>query len=201
VRSTALVAILAASCLLPGNAADPWCPPQPSDKPAAYWELVKGLPVTGPRAISARLQLDYWYEQDQDASPPIRRPVKTKDGKSGEVVVLGVRAATMPGTDFSMAFLLVEGRIVDWASCWTYNRTATHRMLLEDVDGDGCIGLAFRAEEGFWGLADKRRQTLPRDKRTWLYAYAITSAGWRACCPTRTATCGSRRRSTPPGSR
>src|SRR5262249_6865863 len=79
-----------------------------------------------------------------------------------------------------MAFLLVDKRVVDWASCWTYNRTANQELLLEDVDGDGFPDVAFRASDGWWGLLDKRQHTRPGDKRKWLYAYAITAKGFQS---------------------
>ena len=82
-----------------------------------------------------------------------------------------------------MAFLLFNKRVVDWASCWTCNRTARQELLLEDVDGDGVPDIAFRAHEGWFGLVDKRCHTRPGDKRTWLYAYSITSKGFQSLFP------------------
>ena len=82
-----------------------------------------------------------------------------------------------------MAFLLVEKRVVDWASCWTYNRIANQELLLEDVEGDGGLDVSFRAREGVWGLLDKRQHSRPGDKRKWLYAYAITAKGFRSLFP------------------
>jgi hypothetical protein len=99
------------------------------------------------------------------------------------VVLIEVPAAAMPGYDLSMAFLLLDKRVVDWASCWSYNRTATQEVLLEDVDGDGSLDVAFRAKEGFWGLQDRRVRRRPGDKRAWLYAYAITAAGFESLFP------------------
>jgi hypothetical protein len=113
----------------------------------------------------------------------VYKSVKTKDGKTGEIILLTAPASTNPGTDFAMAFLLLDGVVVDSASCWTYNRTAEQELLLEDVDGDGFLDLAFRARPGWFGLQDRRRHTRPGDKRTWLYAYAITSTGFRSLFP------------------
>jgi hypothetical protein len=109
--------------------------------------------------------------------------VKTKDAKPAEVIFLTAPSMTMPGTDFSMAFLLVEKRVVDWASCWTNNRTANQELQLEDVDGDGFLDVAFRASDGWVGLQDKRQHSRTGDKRKWLYAYAITTTGFLSLFP------------------
>ncbi len=135
------------------------------------------------RASSARMELDYWYQHKDWFSSSIRKAVKTKDGKAAEVLLLNAPGDEYAGNDFSLAFLMVDNRVVDWASCWTYNRTASQELLLEDVDGDGALDLAFRATEGFWGLQDERKQTRPGDKRTWLYAYTITSEGFQRIFP------------------
>src|SRR5260370_24440018 len=156
----------------------------PSD--GIYGELSAGLPKDGERAKSARLELDYWHTNQWSfgfVGPPIRKSVKTKDGKAAEVIFLTAPSMSMPGTDFSMAFLLVEKRVVDWASCWTYNRTANQELQLEDVDGDGFLDVAFRASKGWFGLKDKRQHSRPGDKRKWLYAYAITSTGFQSLFP------------------
>jgi hypothetical protein len=89
----------------------------------------------------------------------------------------------MPGADFTMVLLLIDGRIVDWASCWSYNRTACHEVLLEDVTRDGHEDVAFRASEGFFGLSDERQHSLPGDDRRWLYAYRITDKGLQSIFP------------------
>jgi hypothetical protein len=155
---------------------------------ALFRELLQGLPTDTERAKSARLELEYWHKHAWTFAwtfpdPPARKSVKTKDGKTAEVVLLRAPAMSMPGEDFSMAFLLVEKRVVDWASCWTYNRTANQDLQLEDVDGDGFLDVAFRASEGWYGLLDKRQHTRPGDKRKWLYAYAITSTGFQSLFP------------------
>jgi hypothetical protein len=149
-----------------------------------YRELIRSLPTKGQRARSARLELDFWRRSRPFALPPVRKAIKTKDGKAAEIVMLGAPAHGTPGIDFSMAFLLVRGRVVDWASCWTYNRTAGQEVRLEDVDGDGLLDLAFRASEGwFGGLHDKRQHMRPHDKRVWLYAYRISSKGFESIFP------------------
>jgi hypothetical protein len=82
-----------------------------------------------------------------------------------------------------MALLIAAGRVIDWTSCWTHNRTARHELLLEDVDGDGSPDVAFRATAGHWGLCDQRQHRLADDERTWLYAYAITDTGFHSIFP------------------
>src|SRR5262249_2175925 len=108
---------------------------------------------------------------------------KTKDGKMAEVYLLTAPAMSLPSEDLSMAFLLIDHKIIDWASCWTNNRTAQQDLQIEDVDGDGFADLAFRAKPGWWGLQDKRQHSRPDDKRIWLYAYAITSTGFVSLFP------------------
>ncbi len=68
--------------------------------------------------------------------------------KKAEVVLFEAPTGQIPGEDFSMAILLVDGRAVDWASCWTSNRIANQELLLEDVDGDGFVDVAFRPKKG-----------------------------------------------------
>jgi hypothetical protein len=151
---------------------------------ALFQELAGSLPKKGQRAKSARLELDYWHKNaPRWLHSAVRKSVKTKDGKAAEVVFLNAPTLSMPGTDFSMAFLLVEKRVVDWASCWTSNRTARQELLLEDVDGDGVADVAFRASKGWWGLSDERQHGRPGDNRKWLYAYAITSKGFQSLFP------------------
>jgi hypothetical protein len=158
-------------------------PSKESTVDAVFKELVAGLPRDGQRAISARLELEYWHKHHCFLNAPVRKPVKTKEGKAAEVIFLTAPAMSMPGIDFSMAFLLVDNRVVDWASCWSYNRSASQELLLEDVDGDGFPDVAFRASDGCWGLSDKRQHSRPGDKRNWLYAYAITAKGFQTLFP------------------
>jgi len=179
---TPMLATVALTCwLVPAAAQDPGAPSKESAADAIFKELAAGLPKDGQRAISARLELEYWHKHQWGfLNPAVRKPVKTKDGNAAEVVFLTAPAMSLPGTDFSMAFLLVDKRVVDWASCWTYNRTANQELLLEDVNGDGFSDVAFRASDGWWGLLDKRKHSRPDDKRKWLYAYAITAKGFQS---------------------
>jgi hypothetical protein len=172
------------SWLVPTTAQDPAGPSKESAADAIFKELAAGLPKEGQRAISARLELEYWHNNDWGfLTPPVRKPVKTRDGTAAEIVFLDAPARGMPDHAFSMAFLLVDNRVVDWVSCWTYNRTAIQELLLEDVDGDGFPDVAFRASDGCWGLLDKRQHSRPGDKRKWLYAYAITAKGFQSLFP------------------
>jgi hypothetical protein len=178
-RFLTVVSVLACCCHL--GAGTPAAPPKSADvdDQAVYRELIRTLPTKGQRARSARLELDKWRASRPFAAPAVRKTIKTKGGKPAEIVVLDVPSLGMPGIDFSMAFLLIRGRVVDWASCWTYNRTALQEVRLEDVDGDGAVDLAFRARAGFFGLLDRRQHTRPHDKRVWLYAYGDQQQGLR----------------------
>jgi hypothetical protein len=183
-RTLTFIATFGCTLLGSAFADDPSLNPKRSDRDIVYEEIKRTLPIDTQRAKSARLQLDYWYQNNSTfLTPPIRKSVKTKDGKPAEVLLLEAPSMSMPGEDFSMAFLLLDKRVVDWASCWTYNRFAEQELQLEDVDGDGVVDLAFRARRGGFGLVDKRQHTRPGDKRTWLYAYAITSKGFQSLFP------------------
>jgi hypothetical protein len=156
-----------------------------SEKELLFRELSEGLPKEGERANSARLELEYWRRFSRVLPSWVRQSARGKDGKQIEVILISAPSNSMPGEDFSMAFLLVEKRVVDWASCWSYNRIANQELLLEDVDGDGFPDVAFRASEGCWGLLDDRQHSRPGDKRKWLYAYAITAKGFQSLFPKR----------------
>ena len=183
-RGLILGAIAAFCWLVPSPAQEPDFKSKASAAEATYKELLAGLPREGRRADSARLELKYWHDDSwRFLNPLVRKTVKTRDGQAAEVIFLTAPSRSVPGTDFSMAFLLVGKRVVDWASCWTYNRTATQELLLEDVDGDGFADVAFRASKGWWGLKDKRQHGRPGDERKWLYAYAITAKGFQSLFP------------------
>ena len=179
----ALIAMLGCASLAPLFAGQPDSKPERSDRDIAYEQIKQTLPKDSQRAKSARLELDCWYRHPTSVRGPIWKSAQTKDGKTVEVLLLDAPSPSMPGTDFSRAFLLVDKRVVDWASCWSNNRIAQQQLLLEDVDGDGILDLAFRASEGWFGLFDKRQHRRPGDKRAWLYAYTITSKGFRSIFP------------------
>jgi hypothetical protein len=179
----ALIAMLGCASLAPLFAGQPDSKPERSDRDIAYEQIKQTLPKDSQRAKSARLELDCWYRHPTSVRGAIWKSAQTKDGKTAEVLLLDTPSPSMPGTDFSMAFLLVDKRVVDWASCWSNNRIAQQQLLLEDVDGDGILDLAFRASEGWFGLFDKRQHRRPGDKRAWLYAYTITSKGFRSIFP------------------
>ena len=130
------------------------------------------------------MELEYWLNRDfKFFNHPECRSVETMDRKAAQVVLLRAPATSIPGTDFSMAFLRIDGRVIDWASCWTCNRAAGQDLQLEDVDGDGFLDLAFRASPGCWGLLDPRQHSL--SGRNWLYAYAITGNGFESLFPSK----------------
>lgn len=156
-----------------------------AEQKAVFEELMAGLPKDGSRAASARLELDYWYDNGWSRNTHQRTAVATIEGNAAEVVFLRVPAKEMPGTDFSMAFLLMDKRVVDWTSCWTHNRTAKQKLLLEDVDGDGVSDVAFRASAGWLGLKDERQHGRPASDTKWLYAYHVTSKGFQSIFPNK----------------
>jgi hypothetical protein len=174
-----LVAVAACSWLGPGYEHVPSRGPKALLCTATYQQILRTLPREGQRAKSARLELEYWYKQS--FANVVRKPVETRDGKSAEVVFLN--APTLNSPAFSMAFLMVDNRVIDWASCWTFNGLANQKLMLEDVDGDGCLDVAFRASKGWTGLEDERSHSRPGDERHWLYAYAITSKGLQSLFP------------------
>lgn len=81
-----------------------------------YRELAKTIRGDDTRSKSARLQLAYAEESNSRRMAPARKAVKTIDGKNAEVVFIRVPANSIPGTDFTMALLLTDGRVVDWAA-------------------------------------------------------------------------------------
>src|SRR5262249_22618734 len=98
-------------------------PKKSGDRNTLYEELKRALPDDSQRARTARLELDYWNNNHfRFLSQPVRRSLNTKDGKAAEVVLLNAPSASMPGTEFSMALLIIDKRVVDTVSCWTYNR-------------------------------------------------------------------------------
>ena len=182
-------------CVLMGVFAS-WFPPlvylgeHHSERPAmdcqvVYKQFTQKLLGKPLRVKSARPSLEYWHAHSSFLMPPVRSSVKTKDGKIAQMTFLKAPSTSIPGTDFSMVFLEVDTQVVDWTSCWTCNTLALQDIRLEDVDRDGFLDLAFRAREGFWGLTDKRCRTRPGDKRRWLYAYSITSKGFKSIFPLR----------------
>src|SRR5260370_31738223 len=89
-------------CLLPPYAEEPREIPADVDRRTVYRELVKELSKVDD-ARAARMELDYWHRQPGSAlNPPLHKSVKTKDGKSAEIILLKPPALSMPGVDFSM---------------------------------------------------------------------------------------------------
>jgi hypothetical protein len=131
---------------------------------------------------SAIAGLDYWGLNGGFCAFK-KIAVKTKEGHEVEVLLLNSFAVSMPGSDFSMTFLVVDGQVVDWKSCLTYNRFAQQDVQVEDVDGDGYPDLSFRYNRGWFGWMDERKHTLPGDDRIWLYAYRIESDGFKSIFP------------------
>ncbi len=142
----------------------------------AYCELAADLP---PGHERARVWLAYLRACGNVTNRECRA-VHTRDGKAAEVIL--VRSPSFGlALGVSVAFLRVGGRTIDVVTCAAGDRRFTHTCLLEDVDGDGALDVAFRSELGpekdpqvhrrLWGLWDKR---------TWYAAYAITSKGFRS---------------------
>ena len=160
--------------------------PAPKEGPPnpIFAELRKTLRPANQRSRSALAHLAY-AEQCESELKPERARIKTTDAHRAEVVMIEVLAKSIPGDDLSMAFLLVDKQVVDWASCWTHNRTANQKLLLEDVDGDGFVDVAFRAEQGWAGLQDERQNRRPGDARIWLAAYSVSSKGLKPIFPVK----------------
>jgi hypothetical protein len=160
-------------------------PPPDRSLDPAYGEIAKTIRGTDLHSRSARLELSY---AERCFVSPTRKSVKTTDGKTAEIALIEVPAVDMPGTDFTMAILMIDGRAVDWASCWTSNRNARQRLCLEDVDGDGFVDVAFQSMKLRTRLRDRRQNRQPDDKRTWLAAYRVTSQGLERIFPVKERT-------------
>ncbi|MFL5244486.1 MAG: hypothetical protein ACJ8FY_20495 [Gemmataceae bacterium] len=171
------------SVVLANKADDPRVKPREWPSDSVYRELLAGIPKKSNRAKSAKLELEYWHKHEFLTFPPVRKHVTTKDGKAAEVVFLRAPSWLFHGPDFSMAFLLVEKRVIDWVSCWTHDRFATQELLLEDVDGDGFQDVAFRPTEVWCRQLNKRLHSCPNSKAKWLYAYGITEKGFESIFP------------------
>ena len=192
-----LLAVASLVLLLHSSATAADRPPKlHDDKPdPIYAEVAKAVRGTDPRSISARLQLHEADDRNMLGTPPVKESVKTVDGKNATVVLFNVPAAGQPGYDFAMAFLLFDGRALDWASCWIPNRYLGQELRLEDVDGDGFVDIAFRAKSGWCGgpkddrlrrrPGDKRLHRQPGEERQWLAAYRITGTGLKPIFPVR----------------
>jgi len=155
----------------------------PNPRDPIYEEVAKSIRGAEPRSISARLQLHEAEDRNMLDTPPVKETVRTVDGKSATVVLFNVPAVDI---DFAMAFLLIDGRTLDWESCWIYNRYLCEELRLEDVDGDGFIDIAFRAKPGIYGgPRNDRLRRRPGDDRVWLAAYRITSQGLKPIFPVR----------------
>src|SRR4051794_11383853 len=112
-RAFILGAAASVGWLLPAFALEPAFERSKAEADAMYRELGAGIPKGGARATSARLELEYCRKHPWCfLSSPVRQPVRTTDGTDAEVVFLRVPALSMPGTDFSMAFLLAGGRVI-----------------------------------------------------------------------------------------
>jgi hypothetical protein len=152
---------------------------------ALYQYLSKRLTSVNDPAGSAMRQLQYWRRHETELAPSVHRVVRAIDGKAIDVFLIRAPSSHWPNTDFSMAVIATNGRIIDWRSCWTSRRTAlvSQDLILEDVDGDGSLDIAFRRTAGSDVTPDRTRHTRPADQRAWWQAFAITSNGLRALFP------------------
>ena len=138
-------------------------------------QLIESMPQKLRQLQSAQLLIEYW--RDFSGNSRIDRVyVQTIDEEYAEVFLLRCPANGVPGLDVALAFVLVDGKTVDWHCCITNNRATSQRLLLEDIDGDGFEDVSFRAYEGWSGnIKDARVQLLQGKVGHWLYAFAIYS--------------------------
>jgi hypothetical protein len=181
--ATASLALLLHSAAI---AADRPAKRLPKPRDPIYQEVAKSIRGTDPRSVSARLQLQEVESSNMFDVPPVKESVKTVDGKIAKVVLFNAPRIDLPTYEMAIGFLLVDGRVVDWASNWVYITYLGQDLRLEDVDGDGFIDVAFRAKPGLHGgPGDDRLRRRPGDKREWLAAYRITSTGLKPIFPVR----------------
>jgi hypothetical protein len=131
-------------------------------------------------AGAALAELDYrglgLYFGPLNGHAPNHDKVKTISGNDAEVVVIDSTSPFDFGNECSMAFLLVNDRLVDWASCWDSTRNGSAKVVLQDVDGDGVKDVAFRSTSGMtFGAGGAPHDASGR----WVYTYAITDNGFR----------------------
>jgi hypothetical protein len=158
---------------------------QEKEEEAIYQFVARSLEAQGTRAKSGLLDLKYWRGSRRMHSSCVRHAIRGKDSRQLEVVLLEAPAGDWPNYDFGVAFLVSNGRVVDWKACWTYRRTAllSQALMVEDVDGDGFVDVAFRMGPGASPGRDELRHSRPRDPREWWHVYAMTSDGFRSLFP------------------
>jgi hypothetical protein len=117
---------------------------QEKEEEAIYQFVARRLDAQDARAKSGLQVLKYWRGSRRMHSSCVRRAIRGTDSRQLEVVLLEAPAGDWPNYDFSVAFLLSNGRVVDWKACWTYRRTAlqSQTLMIEDVDGDGFMDVA-----------------------------------------------------------
>lgn len=183
-RTFLLCSAIAVCSLVQVIAEEPADKSETTESEIIFRELSAGLPKDTERAKSARLELEYWHGSSRKSA--IRQSVKTKDGKNVEVFFLNDLTYSLPGYAFSLAFVTVENRVIDWASCWTSTRSARQKLQLEDVDKDGFLDVAFQADKGFFGLRDQRVHSRPGVEGKWFYAYSLSGQGFQSLFPSTT---------------
>lgn len=115
----------------------------------AIHEINRSLELTNPehRVLFESLQDYGWLFSSMD-----RRQVGTPDDKT-EVILFQNDIIMIPGRDESLAVLLSDGKLLDFVSRQTSTRSESHHVMLEDVDCDGVLEVAFHCQPGMWSNA------------------------------------------------
>lgn len=131
--------------------------------------LVNVIEQGDDHAQNARIPLEDWNSNRIFNFSNIEsRFVKTRDGTRAELVILMASTMSMPGQEFAMGLLLVEGKAVDWKAYGTSSRVARPELKLLDVNRDGFVDLVARFRPGFWRSGDMTG-----------YAFSIQSDGFQ----------------------
>lgn len=106
--------------------------------------------------------------------------VSTVGGRTVQIAMFHSDSFSIPGDVLSIAYLVVDGRVRDWRSCWTMTRIGDHIPVVEDLDGDGQTDCGFAGRLfGLWGSLDANPYRISGDERYWFGAYRITPQGFR----------------------
>ena len=93
------------------------------------WEIKRSLP-----------ELKY----AEHSKPVVTIPLRSPDGQVFQAIVLKSPAASFPGDEFMLVYLMSpKGEVVDWKSRWLYNRLGTLEVRLFDVNDDGAKEFCF----------------------------------------------------------
>lgn len=88
-------------------------------------------------------------------------------GRQADIIVLHEPGYSIPGTVATVVALVADNRLVDLIQREEATEVESHKVRLEDFDGDGALDVDIDGERGHWSQADSFR-----------LAYTITDKGF-----------------------